>query len=121
MSGEVIASLAAKWGWTTILPYLVWLHKRDKTKLENTYTKKETNDLIDLKVDPIRNECNNRTDSLHDKFDDKFDTLLELVKTNNEQNTLQRKENTDMLHEIKTSVAVVENEIKNIKESQQKP
>lgn len=120
MSLEVVGAWAAKLGWTGIIPYLIWSHKRDKVKLDNTYSKKETNELIDLKIEPVRLEYNGKTDSLHEKFDDKFGTLLELVKSNNEQNTLQRKENTDMLHEIRTSVAVVENEIKNIKESQQK-
>lgn len=113
MSGEALAVVVGKWAWVTIFPYLFWLHKKDKTKLDNTYTKKETSELIDLKVEPIRQECNGITNSLHDKFD----TLLDLVKSNNDQNTAQRSENNSMLHEIKTEVAVIKNDIKHITEN----
>ena len=112
MSMEIIGAWAAKVGWLLILPYLVWLHKRDKTKLDDTYTKHETSELIDLKIAPMGQKMDNQSKGLHDKFD----LLLVLVKSDNETNAGRRKEDSDMLHKISTSVAVIENEVSNLKE-----
>ena len=112
MSLEVVGGWLAKLGWTTMIPYLVWSHKRDKTKLDATLSKKETGELIDLKIAPLEQKSDNQAQGLHDKFD----LLLNIVKSDNDKNTAQRKDNNDMLHNINTNVAVIKNEVDNLKE-----
>lgn len=112
MALEVFGGWVAKLGWVLILPYLGWLHRNDKIKLDNTFTKVETSSLIDLKMAPLEQKIDNQSRGLHDKFD----LLLDLVKSDNEKNTSQRKENNQMLHTISKDVAVIRNEVDNLKD-----
>lgn len=107
-TGWLIAKILAG----AFLGAIGWFTATSHKKLQDTYSKKETEHMIDLKVEPVKQACDSRTDAIHDKFD----TLMDLVKSNNLQNTVQRKENNDMLHEIKVNVAVLSNKIENIQE-----
>mgnify|MGYP003657592311 CR=1 FL=1 len=112
MSLEIIGAWLIKLGWVGFIPYLTWSYQRDKVKLEETITKKEAGELIDLKLAPLEQKIDNQAAGLHDKFD----LLLDIVRSDNEKNSIQRKDNTDMLHSINTNVAVIKNEVDNIKE-----
>ena len=101
MTVEVIGGWLAKLGWTALIPYLIWDHKRGKVRLENTLSKKETVELIDLKLSPMQKELTL-----------KIDTLVEAYSGA----TAQRKETQDLLQHISLDVAVVKSEVENIKE-----
>ena len=112
MSAEVML-----WGFVKVVAgfggaFILWITKTNHTKIQNTYTKEEANELIDLKVAPLEQKIDNQAAGLHDKFD----LLLDIVRSDNEKNAIQRKDNTDMLHSINTNVAVIRNEVDNIKE-----
>ena len=81
MSLEILGAWVAKLGWVTIIPYLGWLYRRDKTN-------------------------------------DKFDLMVSLVKAESLESKIQRdeakkqvKENTSLLCDIKTDVAVLKKEM----------
>lgn len=119
MSLEIVGGWLLKFGWSAIIPYLFWIKKQDKLKLDKTMSKEDTSNLIDLKIAPIEQKI----DSNAILLEDKFNLLLELVKKenestrkDNEKSDLQRKENNQMLHSINTTVAVIENEVNNLKE-----
>ena len=108
MSAEVML-----WGLVKVVAgfggaFILWITKTNHTKIQNTYTKEETNELIDMKVAPLEQKIDNQSKGFHDKFD----LLLEIVKSD----ATQRKDNTDMLHSINTNVAVIKTEVDNIKE-----
>jgi hypothetical protein len=109
---EVAGVWATKLGVVALLGYLGWDYRKIRKKAEDSYTKNETKELIDLKIAPVTLKMDNQSESLHDKFD----LLLVLVKSDNEANAGRRKEDSDMLHKISTSVAVIETEIVNIKQ-----
>ena len=98
--------------------FLLWVIKSNYTKLQDTYSKKETDSLINLKIVPLEQKIDSNTKGLEDKFE----ILMEIVKADNANirkdnalHAVQRKENHDMLQTISTSVAVIKNEVENIK------
>tara|TARA_R110002153_G_scaffold58217_1_gene159646 strand:+ start:269 stop:622 length:354 start_codon:yes stop_codon:yes gene_type:complete len=103
MSVEIILGGLMKLGWTGIIPYLIWSYQKDKTKLENTYSKTETEDLFDLKMKPLLVQNEN--------LEKKFDSLMELIKTDR----VKREENTGILQCIKTDVALTKNDLSHLK------
>tara|TARA_R110000850_G_C9809820_1_gene451288 strand:- start:110 stop:472 length:363 start_codon:yes stop_codon:yes gene_type:complete len=114
MSLEILGAWVAKLGWVVLLPYLAWLYRRDKTKLDNTITKKETGELIDLKLAPLEQKIEMQNESLNDKFD----LIISIVKAESLESSVQReeaknqvKENTSLLCAIKTDVAVLKKEM----------
>ncbi len=107
MSLEAVGAAVLKYSWGSLIPYLVWSYKRDKVKLDSMYTKKETSDLIDLKVKVVEQSCDNRANLL----DSKFNTLMDVVKAN----TATSGETKDLLVSIKTEVAVIQNDITHMK------
>tara|TARA_R110000782_G_scaffold75562_1_gene150632 strand:+ start:8938 stop:9300 length:363 start_codon:yes stop_codon:yes gene_type:complete len=114
MSLEILGAWVAKLGWVIFIPYLAWLYRKDKTKLDNTITKKETGELIDLKIAPLEQKIEMQNASLNDKFD----LMVSLVKAESLESKIQRdeakkqvKENTSLLCDIKTDVAVLKKEM----------
>jgi hypothetical protein len=113
---EVVGVWATKLGIAAILGYLGYDYRKIRKKAEDSYTKDETKELIDLKIVPVDLKMDNQSKSLHEKFD----LLLVLVKDNTEKNADRRKEDSDMLHKISTCVAVIENDVSNLKERMNK-
>ncbi len=118
MSLELAGGLMVKFSWVVLVPYLSWLHKRSRIKLDNTISKDEANKLIDLKLAPLEIKLDNQTKGLNDKFD----IILKLMqedkadaKSSNERNRIQRKENTDLLNGISTDVEVIKSELTHLK------
>lgn len=96
--GSLTALIAGAFG------HLYWSIRRDKTKLDNTYTKAETQQLIATTLEPTKQKVNEMSSVLQ--------SLLEKVeKSNTETHTL--------LSEIKTNVAVVQNDIQHLKEKKE--
>ena len=93
---EVGALYAIKWiggiAATLIAALFGWLFK----KANNTYTKEETEHLIDLKLTPLR------------------ESLDRSVEVNKDQ-TIALEKLTDAIQALHTSVVVVETEVKNLK------
>lgn len=111
MSAETVGIFVGKWIWSVIVPYLVFLKITDKKKLDNTYTKLETDKLID--------GVKEKLDLKHTALVDKCDTLITLMKTDIIENKKQRQDNNDLLHEIKIDVVLVKSKFDDIKEDVQ--
>mgnify|MGYP003634340698 CR=1 FL=1 len=99
--------------------FVLYVTKSNYSKLQDTYSRKETDSLIDLKIAPLEQKIDSNAKGLEDKFD----ILMEIVKADNanirEDNALhaiQRKENHTMLQAISTDVAVIRNDVDNLKE-----
>ena len=112
MSMEIVGVWATKLGIGAVVAYLGWDYRKIRKKAEDSYTKKEVSDLVDLKIKPLTQKIDTSTQGLIDKFD----LLLVLVKENTEKNANRIKEDSVMLHKISTSVAVIESEVGNLKE-----
>ena len=119
MSVETIGVFVGKWIWVVIVPYLGWLKRQDKKKLDNTISRDGAKELIDLKLAPLEQ----KTDDNAKATNEKFDLVLDLIKTENEKDrvekeksSLQRKDNNEMLHTINTNVAVIKTEVDNLKD-----
>jgi Mg2+ and Co2+ transporter CorA len=117
MSLETIGAFALKFGWSVFIPYILWIHKKDKTKLEDTYNKKEINDLIDLKLNPVKQSIINK----HESLNSKFDLIMVMVKENNAEAKEQRKENARQakdiqkyISDISENIAVMKNNLEHL-------
>ncbi len=89
--------------------HIYWALKRDKTKLDNTYTKKEVHDHVDLKLKPY--------DVKFDGLDKQLDVLAVLIKESIEKGDLDRGKNKEAISDIKTDIAVIINKLDNQKEN----
>ena len=93
MSAE-IGGLVGKFVYAAVagvVAHIYWLLRKDKNKLDNTYTKEETEQLINLKLDPII---------------EKVDVMYEM---------LRKIDNG--IDAMNTSVAVVKNDMDHVKDS----
>lgn len=89
----------------SIVTYFVglqaWITKQNHTKLQNTLSKQETLDLINLKLDPLQT-----------RLDMKMDQVL----SSSQANTSQSADIIPKLQELSENVAVVQTEVVNIKD-----
>lgn len=64
---EAILGAISKFGWILIAAFIgqqFYEKRRDKARLDDTYTKKETEQQIDLRMKPLQNELRHVVDSL---------------------------------------------------------
>ena len=89
--------------------HIYYALRRDKTKLDNTYSRQEVNTQIDLKIKPVEVKLQS--------YDNQLRILTELMEKAIEVQNKRSAENLGAISDIKTDVAVILNEVKNIKES----
>lgn len=89
--------------------HIYYALRRDKTKLDNTYTKKEVHEHVDLKLKPY--------DVKFKGLDKQLDTLTVLIKESIEKGDLDRGKNKEAISGIKTDIAVIINKLDNQKEN----
>lgn len=117
----VVAAVVLKWLWLPIsglVGHIWWSIRRDKVKLDNTLTKAQTDDLIQLNLNPIKQELdlkiqaqNTRIDSLLTSFQASVESLHDTnKKINHKLDNIQ----TDVSG-VKQDVAVLKNEMSNVK------
>jgi hypothetical protein len=99
MSPEVIGIYLVKTILSGAVGFILWITKSNHTKLQNTYTKKETDDMV-----------SKQTAHLQKQVDDKFQTLLTAINLSTEE----RAKTNEMLHKIQICTAVVEAAIANL-------
>lgn len=104
MSAEVGVGLGIKILWgalgtivTGAISHIYWLIKKDKDKLDNTLTKDETEQLVDLKLEPTKT---------------KVDTIFDLLHTMNENSQTT----AEGIQDIGKNVAVLKNDMEHVKE-----
>lgn len=64
MSAEAGGAALLKWAWGLLIPILGWIWRRQdrlEDRVQDRYTKKETVDQIDLRVDPLKQSIDNNT------------------------------------------------------------
>jgi hypothetical protein len=84
------------------LSWIGWLTKTHNKKLQDVYTKQETDKQIDLKIAPVETSLSIK---------------MESVIAATKEATAQRKETNKMLARISEDVAVVKAEVNNLKEN----
>ena len=89
-----------------LVTYLVglqgWITRQNHLRLQNTLSRTETAELIDLKINPLQSELNLKIDQL-------------IAAT--QAGTSQRTETNDKLQQISTDMAVMKNEVVHLKEN----
>ena len=101
MSLEAVGIYAFKTVVGVLFALFLWVTRMNHKKLQDTYTKEETSQLIDLKIEPLQKELNLKIDQLIS------DTLI---------GTKQREETNEKLGKISTGMEVLKNEVGNLKE-----
>jgi len=82
---------------TGAVGHLYWMIRRDKDKLDKTLTKEETEQLVDLKLEPTNT---------------KVDTIFDLLHSMNESSH----KTAEGIQDIGKNVAVLKNDMEHVKE-----
>lgn len=117
MSIEAGAALAAKWIGVPIVAYFWWLVRKSKERLDNTYTKEDTDKLVDLKIKTVKDSVDVKFAALDKQLEDLFILVRTMAEDNKEardRSDLKDDELRQELSDIKTSVAVVHSNINNL-------
>lgn len=119
MTLEALGAWAIKLAWSPFVAYFLWLKKKDKDKLDDTFTKTETTDLIDLKLIAVQQEFSLKNQAMTDKIDN----LAQMIMAGNNRESEQRDYSNSLLQtltvdmqKMNTDVQVLSVEFKNVKE-----
>lgn len=82
---------------TGAVGHLYWMIRKDKTKLDQTLTKEETEQLVDLKLEPTKT---------------KVETIFDLLHSMNENSQTT----AEGIQDIGKNVAVLKNDMEHVKE-----
>lgn len=96
---------------TGAVGHIYWMLRRDKTKLDNTYTKEETEELIDLKT-LSKEDTAELVDLKLEPTKQKVDTIFELLHTMNETTT----KTNESIEGVGKGIAVLQNDMEHVKE-----
>jgi hypothetical protein len=118
MSVEVIGAWVGKIAisliWTPFATYIWWTIKRDKKKLDDTYTKQETENLLNIKLDAQERATQLQLQANDDKTqlqlqanDEKLNILMALIKTDIEDAKADRNKTEDTLKQIQKSISTL--------------
>lgn len=110
MSAEVLVAVL-KYGWIPISGWFIWLKQQDKLKLDNTYSKAETKEQIQLHLDPLKSTHELKHQNLEEKLNS-IQNMLTLL--NNQRQEDKEKSDVkdaallEVLSKMQTSLAVLE-------------
>ena len=106
--GTIGVVTALKYIGGIIAAWVGWVLKKNHDKLNNTYSKEETEDLIELKVEPIIVTYEARSSEIM--------KAIKVASDERRENLMLLRSINDNVNKMDTKVAVLGNEVSNIKD-----